>query len=59
MSSKARVLVSDALPESGLSPLRIADNVKLEIKTDLTPQQLIAIIPDYDALIVRSSTQVR
>ncbi|HMN28573.1 MAG TPA: phosphoglycerate dehydrogenase [Caldilineaceae bacterium] len=50
--------MSDALPESGLSPLRIADNVKLEIKTDLTPQQLIAIIPDYDALIVRSSTQV-
>lgn len=58
MTTPYKVLVSDALPESGLAPLRKAENVQLDVKTSLTPQQLKAIIPEYDALIVRSSTQV-
>jgi D-3-phosphoglycerate dehydrogenase len=58
MSQAYKVLVSDALPESGLAPLRQANDLQLDIKTDLSPQQLIGLIPNYDALIVRSSTQV-
>ncbi len=58
MTTKYKVLVSDALPESGLAPLRIAPNIQLDVITDLTPQQLLAQIPQYDALIVRSGTQV-
>ncbi len=58
MSTPYKVLVSDALPESGLAPLRTAPNIELDVITDLTPQQLLAQIPQYDALIVRSSTQV-
>ena len=58
MTTPFRVLVSDALPESGLAPLKAAKNIQFDIKTDLTPAQLIDAIPAYEALIVRSSTQV-
>ncbi len=53
-----KILVSDELPESGLTPLKAATNLEVDIKTNLTPAQLLEIIPNYDALIVRSSTQV-
>ncbi|MGL4650206.1 MAG: hydroxyacid dehydrogenase, partial [Caldilineaceae bacterium] len=53
-----RVLVSDAISESGLAPLRADSSIQVDIQTELTPEQLIASIPAYDALLVRSSTQV-
>ncbi|MCS6826226.1 MAG: phosphoglycerate dehydrogenase, partial [Caldilinea sp.] len=58
MAEQFRVLVSDSLSETGLAPLLAAPNIKVDVRTDLTPQQLIEIIPHYDALLVRSSTQV-
>jgi D-3-phosphoglycerate dehydrogenase len=58
MQSKFRVLVSDQLSESGLVPLYEAQNIEVEVKTDLSPEELIAEIPAYHALVVRSSTQV-
>jgi D-3-phosphoglycerate dehydrogenase len=58
MTEAYKVLVSDALPDSGLAPLQAADQIELDIRTDLTPQQLIEVIPNYAALIVRSSTTV-
>jgi D-3-phosphoglycerate dehydrogenase len=58
MSGTYKILVSDALPESGLTPLRQAAGIEVEVKTGLSPQQLIEVIPYYDALIVRSSTTV-
>jgi D-3-phosphoglycerate dehydrogenase len=58
MTETYRVLVSDQLSDSGLAPLHGAEGIEVVIKTDLTPQQLIAEIPHYHALLVRSSTQV-
>lgn len=58
MSETYRVLVSDSLSGSGLAPLLQAEGITVDIKTDLTPEQLIAEIPQYHALLVRSSTQV-
>ncbi len=58
MSQTYKILVSDALAEVGLEPLRAADNVEVSVQTDLTPEQLVATIPEYDALLVRSGTQV-
>jgi D-3-phosphoglycerate dehydrogenase len=58
MTTPYKILVSDALPESGLTPLRGVAGLEVDIRTDLTPQQLIEVIPNYDALIVRSSTIV-
>jgi phosphoglycerate dehydrogenase-like enzyme len=58
MSETLKILVSDALADVGLAPLRQAANVTVDVRTDLTPAQLIEVIPAYDALLVRSSTTV-
>ena len=56
--SKFRVLVSDPISEKGLGALNESPTVDLDIRTDLTPAQLVEIIGDYDALLVRSQTKV-
>jgi len=53
-----RILVSDPISEIGLRRLREAEDVELDVKTDLTPDELIAIIGEYDGLLVRSQTKV-
>jgi D-3-phosphoglycerate dehydrogenase / 2-oxoglutarate reductase len=53
---KYRVLVSDPLAEEGLAILREQSDV--DIKTELTEEQLVEIIPEYDAIVVRSGTTV-
>ncbi|HXF63611.1 MAG TPA: phosphoglycerate dehydrogenase [Caldilineaceae bacterium] len=58
MSADYRVLVSDSLSESGLKPLRAAPGIQVDVRTGLSHSQLLEIIPDYDALLVRSSTTV-
>src|SRR5687768_15104411 len=52
-----KVLVADALSDAGLAVLH---NKKLvaDIKTGQTEDQLVQLIPDYDALVVRSATKV-
>jgi D-3-phosphoglycerate dehydrogenase len=52
-----KILVADPIAEEGIQSLR--NYAQVDIKTELTPEQLKAIIGDYDALIVRSQTQVR
>ncbi|HOW34289.1 MAG TPA: hydroxyacid dehydrogenase, partial [Methanoregulaceae archaeon] len=51
-----RILVSDPLAEDGLELLR--SEFQVEVKTDLPEDELIRIIGDYDALLVRSGTEV-
>jgi D-3-phosphoglycerate dehydrogenase len=51
-----KVLVSDQISELGVARLR--EKALVDVKTDLTPEQLVSIIPEYDALVVRSSTKV-
>jgi D-3-phosphoglycerate dehydrogenase len=52
-----RVLVAEPLSETGLAVLRTA-GLAADVRTDLTREALLAAIPDYDALVVRSATQV-
>jgi D-3-phosphoglycerate dehydrogenase len=50
-----RVLVADSIAEEGVEVLgREAD---VDVKTGLRPEELAAIIGDYDALVVRSATK--
>jgi D-3-phosphoglycerate dehydrogenase len=49
-----KVLVAEQIAESGIENLKTATTV--DVKTDLTREQLLEIIPNYDALIVRSQT---
>ncbi len=51
-----RVLVSDPVAEDGVAYLR--QQAKVDVKTGMRPEELIRIIPEYDALVVRSETKV-
>jgi D-3-phosphoglycerate dehydrogenase len=54
----AKVLVSDPLSEEGLKILQESGGLQVDVRTDLTPEQLKGVIGDYDALVVRSATKV-
>src|SRR2546428_10864245 len=50
-----RILVTDGLEAEAIAKLRAAHHVDL---VEADPKQLLEIIPNYDALIVRSRTKV-
>ncbi|MFD1928406.1 phosphoglycerate dehydrogenase [Sporosarcina siberiensis] len=52
------ILISDPLSEEGIYPLRQAEGMNIVIDTNSTPEELAMKIGDYDALLVRSQTQV-
>jgi D-3-phosphoglycerate dehydrogenase / 2-oxoglutarate reductase len=52
-----KVLAMDKTAEEGLKILRDA-GIEVDSKAGLSEDELVKIIPDYDALIVRSETKV-
>lgn len=52
-----KILISDKLGQAGLDRLDKMDDVTYDMKTGLSREELLAIIGDYDALIVRSGTK--
>jgi len=54
--TRPRVLVADQLAEDGLTRLR--DTADIDVRTRLPEAELVAAIGSYDALVVRSETQV-
>ena len=53
-----KILVSDAIEEKGLALLKGEKEIQVDVKTKLPPEELKAIIGEYDALLVRSATKV-
>ncbi|NTW04970.1 MAG: phosphoglycerate dehydrogenase [Peptococcaceae bacterium] len=53
-----KVLVMDGVAEEGLLPLRQKPEIELVIGSKMTEDELIRVIPEYNALIVRSATKV-
>ncbi|RAV18562.1 phosphoglycerate dehydrogenase [Paenibacillus contaminans] len=53
-----KVLVSDPISDMGIQQLHDAPDITVDKKTGLTEDELVAIIGDYDALLVRSQTKV-
>ena len=51
-----KVLVSDPLSEQGLEKLK--QHFTVDVITGLSEDELVEIIPEYDALVIRSGTQV-
>jgi D-3-phosphoglycerate dehydrogenase len=51
-----KVLVSDSLSEHGIKILK--KGTEVDVKTGMSPEELKACIGEYDALVVRSQTQV-
>ncbi len=52
-----KILISDAM-DNIASEILLKNNFDVEIKTNLTPEELKNIIANYDGLIVRSATKV-
>ena len=52
-----KVLVTEKLAEAGLARMR-ERGLEADVKLKMSTEELIATIPDYDALIVRSATRV-
>ncbi len=59
MEEIKKVLVSDPLSNKGLEILGKAKGLKYDIKSGLPPEELKKIIPEYDAVIVRSETKLK
>jgi D-3-phosphoglycerate dehydrogenase len=53
---KKKVLITDSISEEGIEILR--KEAEVDIKVDLKPEEIIACIGGYDALMVRSQTKV-
>jgi D-3-phosphoglycerate dehydrogenase len=51
-----KVLVSDPIDQVGIDIL--SQVAKVDVQTDLTPEQLVKSIGEYDALMIRSGTRV-
>jgi len=52
----ARILVADPIASDGVELLR--GRAQVDVKTGLKPDELVAIIGEYDGLVVRSETKV-
>ncbi|MCW6035481.1 phosphoglycerate dehydrogenase [Spirulina subsalsa FACHB-351] len=52
----SKVLVSDPIDQAGIEIL--SQVAQVDVKTGLSPEELIQVIPEYDALMIRSGTRV-
>ena len=52
----SKVLVSDPINQAGIDIL--SQVAQVDVKTNLSPEELVGIIPEYDALMIRSGTRV-
>lgn len=53
-----KVLVADPISQKGIDELSAGGLLDVEVRTGLAPQELLAIIGAFDAIVVRSQTKV-
>ncbi len=56
--SSYKVLVSDPISEKGVEALRSAEGITVDVKTGMSPDELLQVIGDYHGLVIRSETKV-
>ncbi len=54
----SRVLITDKLAEEGLAVFSETPSIEVEHRHGIDPDELRRILPEYDALIIRSGTKV-
>ena len=59
MEEVQKVIISDPLSKKGLDILEKVKNLKCDVKTGLSPEELKKIISEYDAIIIRSETKLK
>jgi D-3-phosphoglycerate dehydrogenase len=58
MGELMKILVSDPLSERGIEVLEKAPGFQVDVNTSLTAEEMLGVIRNYDALVIRSSTKV-
>lgn len=53
---RPRVLICDSIAEIGVEMLR--EHADVDVKTGLKPDELLAVIGDYEAVVARSATKI-
>jgi D-3-phosphoglycerate dehydrogenase len=53
-----KVLITNPISDEGIKILKSEPGLQVDVETKLTKEQLLEKIKDYDALIIRSETQV-
>ena len=53
-----KVLVADPISQRGLDEIAVGGELEVVLKTGLSETEIIKIIPDFSALVVRSQTKV-
>jgi D-3-phosphoglycerate dehydrogenase len=53
-----KILVSDKLDKEAVEMMKNA-GFEVAVKTEMTPEELLGVIPEYDAIVVRSATKVK
>ncbi|MGI9319428.1 MAG: phosphoglycerate dehydrogenase [bacterium] len=53
-----RILVSDKLGQDGIARLEQESDCKFDVRTGMSHAELLETVPEYDAMIIRSGTQV-
>jgi len=53
-----KILVSDSLAQEGLEILRRSENLEVDYRAGISPEELAACIDAYDGLVIRSATRV-
>lgn len=53
-----KILISDKLAEDGVNFLNAQEGIQIHIQTGLDEDELCELIAEYDALLIRSDTQV-
>src|SRR6476469_104370 len=56
--TRSKVLVSDPISQRGIEELSRDGAIDVVVKTGLNEPELLAIIPDFDAIVVRSETKI-
>ena len=54
----AKVLVADPISPRGVQEIAIGGDLDVVVKTGLSEEEIIKIIPEFSALVVRSETKV-
>jgi len=52
------ILISDGLDQQGVNLLESRPGFRVDVRTDLSPDELLNLIGDYDALVIQSTTRV-
>lgn len=53
-----KVIICDPINKKALSRLQSHKGLEVDVKTEMTPEDLLKTIPDYNVMVVRSATKV-